>query len=1042
MTIANGLRVVLVHDPRAAEVQVTMRYGVGGADDPADAPGMAHLVEHLMYQQVVGTETVFAHLEDDTTYFNGETTWDATTYVERAQPAHLAELLELEAVRLGSRCTTVDASAFAREREVVLNELRERGAVNALYDALDGGVYPAGHPYRRSVGGSEQTVGAITRDQACAFADAHYAPGNAVLVVSGDLTIEQLEAALQPFTHLDRRPAAAAAPVPPVEGGRTIEVNAPAGDDALVLAWPLPRDPAQRIRVRAVVTDAAAAIDDAIAGSVRLITLGDTRAPLLGVYVVPGRRETYQAVLDAARNALTRLPAALTRDDTLGDLTFDELQQTALYQLFARLQDGGSRDARLAADVLAGRDPHEVLDDEFEALRTMTRDDAAQVAGQELTLERAIVVHLVGHGEARSGHAVELGAPIHDVGERRDPPDPALAHQPFANAPATQAFAGMRTRRLANGLRVVLLPLTTVPTVDIRLVFGAGTGDEPAGARGAALLAGYALSWDFQYFNDMLRFIAAGGLNLVSVGPDGTTFEARGLDMHLDLLLAGLRRWVRDGRYNGTADAYATAMQRQGKRTDDAGALTDAWRAALFGRDHPYVDAGLVRHVSNVLGADDATRFRAAFYTPDNATLVIAGHFDPELADQWIEYLFADWTGHADARSSPPGRLAPESLAGIADTAQVELRVAMRAGAGDRARQLVAAAMLGGIAEDVRHQLGASYDLAAHLEETRLETDYAIDGWIEAPRVADAVKLLRDRIAQLRADPAAAASAFVIARAHVIDQLLAASGSAAELAERVTRDVELQRPPMSDLATARAVERLTIDDMTGALADLDLTHAAILMRGPAGAITDGFGVLGRTPSFIRDAGHDAEDPNARPQTPRRGDDESFVHFADALTDQGPPSSWALEVTTGYASATLGDHGATGVTVSGALVERFTTNDAAGFLASIGYESGSYAPDMGFGTPRSLEILPIDLAGVAQATAFDRLWGSVQLGLHLDHVIDNDVDAWHAGIGAGLEGGVDIFRHGPHRFGVFARVQGELLATPTYVAFTGGLTYRR
>ena len=1046
LSISNGLRVVLVRDPRAAEVQVTMRYGVGSVDDPADAQGMAHLVEHLMYQQVMGTESVFAHLEDLTTYFNGETTSDATTYVERGQPAHLAQLLEIEAVRLSSRCATITDSAFVREREVVVNELRERSDAFAFLDAIDGGVFPAGHPYRRPRGGTEQSVGAITREQACAFADAHYAPSNAVLVVSGNLTVDQLEGALGPFTHIDRRTAAVSAAVPAVTGGRQVEVKAPIDHDALLVAWPLPGDPALRVAVRAVVAAVAARIDLAITGRVTPMSLGDARAPVIGLYVAPGPHETYESVLKTARGALASVPASLNVNGPFGELAFDTVQQGAIYDMFAGLQDGGDRDSRIASDLLAGRDPHEVLGREFDELRTMTRAQVTRIASDQLAFDRAIVVHLVAHDEVRRGHAVAPAMAIHDIGERRDPPDPAAAHVPFAGELGTDVFAGMQTWRLPNGLGVVLLPLTTVPTLDIRLVFGAGTADEPASARGAALLAAHTLTFDPQYLDDMLRFFAAGGTNEVDVDLDGTTFEASGLDMDLDLLLAGLRRWVRDGTYDDSSDAVAQAMHHAAKGTDDAGALTDAWRAALFGADHPYVDAGFVRHASSVLGGDDAARFREAYFTPDNATLVIAGRFDPDLANRWIVYLFGDWTGKAAPRAAPPTHLAPVSLARVDDTAQVEVRVALAADTGDRARRLVAAAMLDAITADVRHQLGASYDLGAGLAEWRLGDVYAINGWIEAPRIADAMQLLRTRLAQLRSDPAAAASAFVVARTHVIDQLLASSGSAAALAERVARDVELQRSPLSDLATARAVEHLTIDDMAGVLANLDLARAAVLLRGPADALTAGFGVIGRTPTYIHAPATDAEDPNAGTSRPThssgRHEDSSLFELAPALTGDGPGLPRLLSLTVGYASAQVDSHGAAGITITGELVKRFSHTDAAGLQVSIGYLGGAYTTDIMTYEHHSIGDVPIDLAGIAQATVADRLWGSLSLGLHLDDLTEDGHGAWHAGIGAGIEGGVDLVTHAPHRFGVFARVQGELaVATPT-VAFIGGLAYRR
>ncbi len=77
-TLANGQRVVLVDDPHAIDVQVTVRYQVGAVDD-GPHPGMAHFVEHLMFQQVVDGQPLFTHFEDSASTFNAFTSYDATT---------------------------------------------------------------------------------------------------------------------------------------------------------------------------------------------------------------------------------------------------------------------------------------------------------------------------------------------------------------------------------------------------------------------------------------------------------------------------------------------------------------------------------------------------------------------------------------------------------------------------------------------------------------------------------------------------------------------------------------------------------------------------------------------------------------------------------------------------------------------------------------------------------------------------------------------------------------------------------------------------
>ena len=209
LELGNGLKVVIVEDPRATQIQVTMRYRVGAVDDPAGQEGMAHLVEHLMFQQVLGGQSLFDQLENTTSSFYGVTSLDATTYLSRATRDRLDKLLSIEAVRVGFRCTTITDATFDREREVVINELRQREPKSAVYLAVQRGIYPVAHPYARPTS-TETALRTITRDQACAFADAHYTTGNSVLVVSGDLTKQLVIDALQKF--LVKLPARAAAP--------------------------------------------------------------------------------------------------------------------------------------------------------------------------------------------------------------------------------------------------------------------------------------------------------------------------------------------------------------------------------------------------------------------------------------------------------------------------------------------------------------------------------------------------------------------------------------------------------------------------------------------------------------------------------------------------------------------------------------------------------------------------------------------------------------------------------------------------------------
>jgi zinc protease len=163
--LSNGLRVVRLFDPRAREVHVTMRYAVGAADDPAGQEGIAHLVEHLMFQQVVGAQSIFAKLETTAREYNATTTYDATTYMTSAPAAQLDALLFIEFVRMNLRCASIRESVFAREREVVVQEVRMRDRASEMVTAMHRGTYPDGHPYTR-VRGTVETVSALTLKKA------------------------------------------------------------------------------------------------------------------------------------------------------------------------------------------------------------------------------------------------------------------------------------------------------------------------------------------------------------------------------------------------------------------------------------------------------------------------------------------------------------------------------------------------------------------------------------------------------------------------------------------------------------------------------------------------------------------------------------------------------------------------------------------------------------------------------------------------------------------------------------------------------------
>ena len=225
--LRNGLRVVLAPDRSAPVVAVAVYYDVGIRSEPEGRTGFAHLFEHLMFQGSASLEKMehVKYVQASGGTLNGSTRLDYTNYYE-ALPSHaLDRALFLEADRMRSPAVTEEN--LANQIAVVKEEIR----VNVL-----------NQPY----GGFEDLESA-TVDDAQDFFDRYYAPGNAVLVVGGDLdTTDAMGLVERHFGDVPARAVPARPdfdePAPTSEKrGEQVDPQAPA--PALALAWRTP-DPA------------------------------------------------------------------------------------------------------------------------------------------------------------------------------------------------------------------------------------------------------------------------------------------------------------------------------------------------------------------------------------------------------------------------------------------------------------------------------------------------------------------------------------------------------------------------------------------------------------------------------------------------------------------------------------------------------------------------------------------------------------------------------------------------------------------------------
>lgn len=218
-TLSNGLRVILHEDHTVPLVTVNVWYHVGSAREKPGRTGFAHLFEHLMFEGSAHVkEGAFdSLLEAAGGTNNGSTSLDRTNYYEDIPSNALELALFLESDRMGYLLETMTPERVNGQRDVVKNE-RRQNYENAPYGMasieIDTMLYPEGHPYRWPTIGHMEDLTAASYEDVVDFFKRYYAPGNASLVIAGDIDPTRTRALVEKW-FADVKPGAT--PVPPID---------------------------------------------------------------------------------------------------------------------------------------------------------------------------------------------------------------------------------------------------------------------------------------------------------------------------------------------------------------------------------------------------------------------------------------------------------------------------------------------------------------------------------------------------------------------------------------------------------------------------------------------------------------------------------------------------------------------------------------------------------------------------------------------------------------------------------------------------------
>jgi zinc protease len=366
-TLSNGMDVVVLPDHRAPVVTHMVWYKVGAVDEAPGKSGIAHLFEHVMFQQTenLGPGEFDKIVSRSGGQNNAFTSWDYTAYFERVHKAQLGTMMGLEAERMVNLVINDDPEGpFISERDVVKEERRQRIENNpgAILQEKALSTLWKGHPYEITVIGKMEEVAALTPQDGVDFYTEYYSPANAILVVAGDVTPDEVRALAE--EHYGAIPASEVELSP-----RKWQPVAPLTETVLLThADPKVRQPSWSRYYLGV--SQRRQPDDALALDVGLEVLGGGMTSRLYQSLV----ETQQLAIAANTYAWTTLhdegPAVISASPAPG-VTLDALETAVMAEVEKVLAEGFTEAEivrarnKLAADAIYGRDSQSGMAETF-----------------------------------------------------------------------------------------------------------------------------------------------------------------------------------------------------------------------------------------------------------------------------------------------------------------------------------------------------------------------------------------------------------------------------------------------------------------------------------------------------------------------------------------------------------------------------------------------------------------------------------------------------------------------------------------------------
>ncbi|BAY13615.1 M16 family metallopeptidase [Calothrix sp. NIES-2098] len=662
--LENGLTVLTKEVHTAPVVTVQVWYKVGSRNEEPGVNGIAHQLEHMMFK---GTQNrpvqfgrLFSALGSDS---NALTSYDQTAYYNTAERNKLKALLILEADRMHN--SLIDPEQLASEKRVVISELQgyENSPEYRLNRAVMRAAFPD-HAYGLPVGGTKADVENFTVEQVQQYYRKYYSPDNAILAIVGDFqTAPTLEAVQEIFGKLPKsQQSKVNSPKSTVNSQQLTVSSSPiilreAGAEKMLQAvYPLPDVnhpdmPALQVMDYILTEGRSSRLYQALVESGLASEVAASVASL---------REFgwYELLVTAAPNQnLTKIDSVLKKaiaNVSKTGVTAEEVNR-AKAQLEATVilanRDITDQAMQLGNDETTTGD-YRHTESFLANVRQVSSADVVAVVNKYLKPEARVV----GLFEPSQKQAKAATAKPHSTPttENFSLGAPVASTELLKYLPPVDEAMEIGKRQLpqqitfGNGLRLLLLPDRSTPTVTLSGHINAGMEFDPEDKAGLASLVADNLmnGTKTKDFLTIAKTLEERGASLeFRAYREGVRIEGDSLAADLPVLLKTLADVVK----NSTFPAKELELDRKQAITSLKVDLDDPDEVAnrtfiqsIYPKKHPLHTFPTEKSLKRIK-REDAIAFKKKHYRPDTTVLALVGDFDPAKVRSLIQSEFGDW---------------------------------------------------------------------------------------------------------------------------------------------------------------------------------------------------------------------------------------------------------------------------------------------------------------------------------------------------------------------------------------------------------------